>query len=180
MGFLRFVGRLLVVLIGLAIVLALVSFLLPREVTVTRSIVIDAPPEEVFPHIDSLQAFDKWSPWAGIDPEMQQSFSGPERGVGNRMEWSSDDPDVGSGSQEITVSIPNERVETALDFGEMGQGTAWLDLAAVPEGTEVTWGLLADMGLNPVGRYIGLMMDRWVGADYQRGLERLKEIVEAE
>jgi len=180
MRFVRFLGRLLVVLIGLAIVLALVSFFLPRDVTVTRSILIEAPPADVFPHIDSLQEFDRWSPWAGIDPAMQQSFSGPERGVGNRMDWTSDDPRVGSGSQEITVSIPNERVETALDFGEMGLGTAWLDLATVPEGTEVTWGLLVDMGLNPVGRYIGLMMDGWVGADYERGLGRLKEIVEAE
>ncbi len=86
---------------GLAIVLALLSFLLPRGVAVTRSIVTDAPPEDVFRHVDSLQAFDTWSP------------------------------------------------------PEMGQATAWLDLATVPEGTEVTWGLLADIGLNPVGRVHG-------------------------
>ena len=29
-----------------------------------------------------------------------------------------------------------------------------------------------------VGRYMGLMMDEWVGADYERGLERLKELAE--
>ena len=180
MRFLRFLGRLLVVLIGLAIVLAVVSIFLPREVTVTRSILIDAPPEDVFPHVDSLQRVEQWSPWAGIDPEMTVSFSGPDSGVGNRMDWTSADPRVGSGSQEITVSVPNERVETALDFGDMGQATAWLDLGTAAGGTEVTWGLSADMGLNPVGRYMGLMMDRWVGADYERGLERLKEIVESE
>ena len=179
MRFLRFLGRLLVVLIGVAIILAVVSLFLPREVTVTRSIRVDAPPEEVFPHIDSLQQAQQWSPWSGIDPEMTVSFSGPESGVGNRMEWTSADPRVGSGSQEITGSVLNERVETALDFGDMGLATAWLDLAAATGGTDVTWGLRADMGLNPVGRYMGLMMDRWVGADYERGLERLKEIVEA-
>jgi len=166
-------------LIGLAIVLALVSFLLPREVTVTRSIVIDAPPEEVFPHIDSLQAFDKWSPWAGIDPAMQQSFSGPERGVGNRMEWSSDDPDVGSGSQEIIASEPDQRVESALEFGGMGVTTSWLALKPEGTGTRVTWGLQADMGASPVGRYMGLAMDRWVGPDFEAGLRALKALVAA-
>jgi hypothetical protein len=36
------------------------------------------------------------------------------------------------------------------------------------------------MGMNPVGRYMGLMMDRWVGGDYERGLLQLKAQVEAE
>jgi hypothetical protein len=34
------------------------------------------------------------------------------------------------------------------------------------------------MGVNPVGRWMGLMMDRWVGADYERGLANLKALVE--
>jgi hypothetical protein len=34
------------------------------------------------------------------------------------------------------------------------------------------------MGNNPVGRWMGLTLDRFVGADYERGLERLRERVE--
>ena len=44
----------------------------------------------------------------------------------------------------------------------------------------MTWGLEADMGNAPVGRYMGLMMDRWVGGDFEAGLARLKALVEAE
>jgi uncharacterized protein YndB with AHSA1/START domain len=175
----RIVGRLILVLLAVIVLLAAISFLLPREVRVTRSVTIDAPPEAVFPHVNSLQRFVEWSPWQGYDPAMAQTFSGPEAGVGNRMEWTSEDERVGSGSQEITVSVPNERVETALDFGGMG-GTATLALAPVGAGTEVTWGLDSDMGMNPVGRFMGLMMDRWVGGDYERGLLQLKAQVEAE
>ena len=89
MRFLRFLGRLFVVLIGVAIILAVVSLFLPREVTVTRSIRVDASPDKVFPHIDSLQQAQQWSPWSGIDPEMTVSFSGPRRRKREIGEWSS-------------------------------------------------------------------------------------------
>jgi len=175
----RILARLAAGLAILVAVLVVVAYLLPREVTVTRSITIDAPPAAVFPHINSLQRFAEWSPWGDIDPDMVQTFSGPEEGVGNRMEWTSEDDRVGSGSQEITLSLPDERVETALDFGDMGLGTAWQEVRPVDGVSEITWGLVADMGLNPIGRWMGLMMDGLVGADYERGLERLKAVVEA-
>lgn len=174
----RILGRILLVLLVASLLLGAVTYLFPREVSVQRSIEIAAAPEDVFPHVNSLQRFAEWSPWQEMDPDMQQSFSGPEEGVGNRMEWTSDDPSIGSGSQEITLSIPGKRVETALDFGGMGTAKAWHELEPAGDGTEVIWGLLADMGTGPVGRYMGLMMDRWVGADYERGLSRLKAQVE--
>jgi effector-binding domain-containing protein len=34
------------------------------------------------------------------------------------------------------------------------------------------------MGASPIGRYFGLMMDRMIGKDYERGLSRLKALVE--
>jgi effector-binding domain-containing protein len=34
------------------------------------------------------------------------------------------------------------------------------------------------MGASPIGRYFGLMMDRMVGKDYERGLAKLKTVVE--
>ena len=168
----RVLGRLVAALVAIVIVLAAAAYLLPREVTVTREIVIAAPPEKIFPHLNSLQQAAEWSPWAGLDPAMKTTYAGPEQGVGNRMEWSSSDSRIGTGSQEIIASVPNQRVETALDFGDMGIATAWQVLKPEASGTLVTWGLLADMGNTPLGRYMGLMMDRWVGADYDKGLSR--------
>jgi hypothetical protein len=34
------------------------------------------------------------------------------------------------------------------------------------------------MGNNPIGRWMGLMLDGLVGADYERGLEQLRQTVE--
>lgn len=174
----RLLGRLLLGLVLLIFALSAGAYLLPRNVIVERQIVIDAAPEEVFEHIKSLQRFTEWSPWSGRDPDMQMAFSGPEEGVGNAMEWSSDEPSVGSGRQEIVSYVENERVTTELDFGGMGTAEAWWILYDIDAGTGVTWGLNADMGNSPIGRWMGLFMDNMVGPDYEAGLGNLQALVE--
>ena len=175
----RLIKRILGILVVLVIALVAISFVLPREVAVSRSVEIAAAPAAVFPHVNSLQKFSEWSPWSKIDPDMQVTYTGPEMGVGNKMEWTSEHPNVGNGAQVITASVENESVATELDFGPMGTADAQFLLAAKGEGTEVTWGFTTDLGMNPIARWMGLMMDDWIGADYERGLTALKEIAEA-
>ena len=174
----RLLRNILFGLVALVAVLAIVGMFLPRYVSVERDVIIEASAEEVFPHINSLQAFSEWSPWGGIDPDMVLEFSGPEEGVGNVMVWSSDDRNVGSGRQEIVEVAENESVRTALDFGDMGTAEAWWRMTPDGDGTRVVWGLTADMGGGPVGRWFGLMMDGMVGADYELGLAQLQAAVE--
>jgi len=175
----RWIVRVLGGLVGLVVILAAVAYLLPRSVTVARTVVIDAPADAIWPHVSSLQAMEVWSPWMGIDPNVQVTHSGPESGVGARMEWASDNPDVGTGTQEIIAATEMERILTALNFGDMGLAQAEILLSPSGRATEVTWGLEADMGMSPVSRWMGLMMDRWVGADYEKGLGNLKTLIEA-
>jgi len=174
----RWLKRMLATLAIVILALVVIAYFLPREVTVTRSITVAAAPEKIFPHLDSTQAMAAWSPWLERDPNVKQEFAGPERGVGNKLSWQSDEPDVGSGSQEITAITPNERVETRLDFGPRGTATAWLALKPAGEATEVTWGFHTDLGMNPIARYFGLMFPGMIGADYDAGLARLKALVE--
>ena len=66
----------------------------------------------------------------------------------------------------------------ALDFdGSQAQATYRL----VPEagGTRVTWAFDSAHGLNPFRRWLGLLFDRMIGADYEKGLARLKALMEA-
>ena len=162
----------------LAIIFVGVGLVLPREVTVARSVEIDASPDEIFPHLNSLKAGAEWSPWLGRDPEAQLTYSGPDEGAGAKLDWASDHPQVGSGTQVIRTSVPGEKVVTDLDFGDMGTAVATFTLTGAGAATTVTWDLQTDMGAGPVGRWMGLMMDRWVGADYETGLSNLKTLVE--
>lgn len=175
----RFLKRLVVVILGIAVILVAIAYILPREVTVERAVVIDAPPSEIFPHVNSLKANEAWSPWLDRDPDVSLVYEGPEAGVGSKLTWTSDNPNVGNGSNIITASTPDSRVDTALDFGAMGTANAWVTMDPVGASTEVKWGFTTDMGMNPMARWMGLMMDKWVGADYDDGLNRLKVLVEA-
>lgn len=175
----RFLRRLLTGLVAVIALLVIIGMVLPREVAVTRSIVIDAPAEAIFPHINDLEAGEAWSPWLGRDPEAVLTYGEIAEGEGATMTWSSEHPQVGSGSSEIIEVLENEFIAVALDFGDMGSADATWYLNETDGGaTEVTWGFATDMGAGPAGRWMGLMMDRWVGADYQLGLENLKALVE--
>ena len=169
------------ILIGLAVAVAalvVISFLLPRHVTVARSIAIDAPPARIFVQINSLQRYNAWSPWAAIDPATQYTFSGPEEGVGNAMTWTTDHPDLESGSQRIIRSEPDQIVESLLSFGKLGLAKSRFRLESQGPRTIVTWSFEVDVGINPVMRYIGLFVDDLVGGPYQSGLKSLKNTVE--
>ena len=174
----RLIKRLIIGLIIAAAVLVAVAYILPRNVTVERSVTINAPAAVIFPHVNSLKMNEAWSPWIDRDPQIKLTYSGPDAGVGSKLTWTSDHPQVGNGSNMITESIPDQSVKTALDFGAMGTATAWITLAEDGTATQVKWGFTTDMGMNPAARWMGLMMDKWVGADYQTGLTRLKALVE--
>lgn len=165
-------------LIGLVAILAALSFLLPRHAHVERSVVMAAPASTVFAVINDLHEFNKWSPWTQIDPATQYTFTGPATGVGAAMAWQSEHPHVGSGSQEIIESVPNEHVTTLLRFSDEGDAKSTIALAADANGTRVTWNFDTDLGFNPLSRYFGLMLDSMVGSNYEQGLATLKSLVE--
>lgn len=175
MSFVRIAAFTLGALFSLVIIGGL---LLPGEIRVERSIEIDATPEQVFPLINDMEAFNRWSPWANLDSETMYELSGPESGVGARMSWSSENPEVGSGSQRIIRSLPPEQVVLRLDFGPQGSAEASFDLRALETGTEVTWSFGFQIGYDLIGRYMGLLMEGMVGKKYEKGLERLKKLVE--
>ncbi len=170
----KLLGALLVVVI----VLIGVAYMLPRDVHVQRTIVIDRPAAAVFPMVNSLRRFNDWSPWKALDPNVKITFSGPDSGVGAAMSWAGNSK-VGRGNQIITDSVPDKRVNTDIDFGDMGGGKAAWVLAADGSATEVVWSLDVDLGNSPMGRYMGLFMDKAVGPDYERGLKQLKALAEA-
>lgn len=170
--------RLVVGLALFAILLVAVAFALPQQITVARSQVINAPESDVFPYVNDFRKFNEWSPWAAKDPETKYVFSDPAFGEGATMEWSSSHSEVGSGKQEILESQKNSYVKVGLDFGEMGKANASYELRPSGAGTRVVWIFNTDVGNNPFKRWMGLMFDRWVGQEYETGLERLKQTVE--
>ena len=173
------IKRILIGIVALLVLFFVVGFLLPRDVYVERSVEIDASPQQVFAMVNDFQQFNRWQPWHQIDPETRYVFEGPDTGAGSRMNWYSDHPNVGDGMQEILLSEPYSRVRAALDFGTGGLAYADYLIDVTDGGSVLTWTLESDMGGNPLGRYVGLMMDGMIGPAYEQGLGKLKEILES-
>lgn len=177
------IKRILWAIAALLLLLVLVSFFLPGTVHIERSKVIKAPPATVFSLVNNLRTYDDWMPWNRKDPNMRQTFGDKDAGMGASYSWTSQDKQVGNGTLTITESVPDQKVTTALDFGDMGTSLGGWLLTPVDSGTRVVWYMDSKMtGKNPfysvVGKYMGLFMDKMVGPDFEQGLDSLKSLSE--
>ena len=175
----KLIKRLITLLVSLLAVFFIIGFFLPDHAHVERATLVKAPAAKIFVLINDYKHFNRWSPWFEKDPSAQQDYSEQTAGVGASLTWTSDNPEVGSGSQTIIESVDNQTVRTALDFGARGTAISSITLKTVDEYQLLTWGFDSEFGYDLIGRYMGLMMDKWIGPDYEKGLAKIKAIAEA-
>ncbi len=167
---------------GLTFVIGVFFFyvaLQPSEMNIAREIFIKAPPESIFTYINSSKKSNDWMPWTELDPKVQMAFSGPEEGVGATTSWESEGQ-MGVGRAEVVESTPLQVVKTKLVYTkpmEMSQ-LAEVSLTPTGEGTIVRWQVTGKNSF--VGRFfcVFMDMDKEVGGNFERGLSKLKSIVE--
>jgi effector-binding domain-containing protein len=181
MKFLKTAG---LVIAGLLFLLVLISFFLPGSYHVERSIVINADASVPFALAKDFKEWDKWSPWHEIDPAMKKTYSEIQGEVGSYYTWDSENPNAGKGKVTITGITNNQIIENKLEFDGMGVSTAKYVFEPVDGGTKVIWSLEGNGEGMPwlwkiPSKYFNLMMDGMVGKEYEKGLQKLKEISEA-
>jgi hypothetical protein len=175
----RFVKWTLAAIILLGVVFVAGAYALPGDISIKRSIVIAAPPDMIFQMVGDLRHGKDFSPWAEIDPATQYTYEGPEIGVGQKASWHSQHPEVGSGSMTVTEYIKDRHMAAALDLGEMGKGTMFFDVLPAGNGANVVWGFKAALQ-NPLERWMCAVLDidSLIGKDYEKGLAKLKSLME--
>jgi Polyketide cyclase / dehydrase and lipid transport len=170
---------LFLIVIGIIVVFVLASRQ-PDDFKISRAGNISATASAIFPHVNTLQKWDAWSPWAKLDPNAKNSFEGPAEGVGAKMSWAGNNK-VGVGSMTITESRPSDFVQFKLEFLKPMKATNTAEFTFKPEGdqTKVTWTMTGTN--NFMGKVMGLIMncDKMVGGQFEQGLAALKTVVEA-
>ncbi|WP_298327189.1 SRPBCC family protein [Asticcacaulis sp.] len=168
-------------LIGLAIAgVLLVAALRPNHFRLQRTATIAASPETLYAELEDLRRWQTWSPWEDIDPALRRTYSGPATGTGSVYEWASDNAKAGEGRMTIAEARVPTKLVIQLDFIKpiRATNTAEFTLQAQDGGTVVTWAMY---GPSPfVSRLFGLIfnMDKMIGADFEKGLSRLKALTE--
>ncbi|MBN2610451.1 MAG: SRPBCC family protein [Bacteroidales bacterium] len=167
------------VLIGLIILLAaiiLIGFFLPSKIHLERSLTIKAPKEVLFNQVNNLRCWEDWSPWHKIDTAMKITYKDPFTGTGASFSWTSNNKKIGQGKITILYSKPYDSIVAEMDFMKQGTAQGYHLFQDTDSGTLVTWGFGTDMGKNPFRKYFGLMMDKYVGNDFETGLKNLDSI----
>lgn len=148
--------------------------------TVEREKRIDAPGADVIDRLVDFHRWEDWSPWADIDPEMSQDYSGPESGVGATHEWEGNRK-AGKGRMEITEVEGAHKVTIDLQFLKPFKSRTTTTFSLRPDGdaTVITWTMTGPKTV--MTRIMGIFtsMDKMIGKDFERGLDRLKADVES-
>lgn len=174
--------RLIEILISLAIVAVLfviVSLVLPSHRHLSKDVETNRKLTLVYDTLNSLKRFKDWNPLVLRDPRMTLQYSGPQSGVGARMDY--DSSVLGKGSWQISESQPGQGVAYALTNRERGENKKMtFRFASTGRGgrnVKITQSYDVDYGWDLLGRYAGLYVGRHVGDDMKLGLDRLSNML---
>lgn len=146
----------------------------------SRSVVISAPPERIFPMIDNPRAMNEWNPFVKADPNIKLSYSGPPNGVGAASDFDGDNR-VGGGRVEVIESTPTSKVVMALRMDRPMKCQNRVEFTISPKGSdsEVTWAM---SGAQPfIGKLFSVFVDteKMVSGAFETGLADLKAKAES-
>jgi hypothetical protein len=170
------VGSLL--FLAVAVILGLAATK-PSIFRVERSAPIQAPAERIHPRLADFREWMRWSPWEKVDPALERSYSGAERGVGAVYDWKG--PKAGQGRMEVLASKPPSDLEIKLDFIKPFEAHNLVRFALRPEGagTRVTWSMEGPSPFAQKVMCVFVDLDKTIGKDFEAGLANLKALAEA-
>jgi hypothetical protein len=146
--------------------------------TVERSTVVNAPAPAIHARINDFHRWTDWSPWEGMDPNLQRTYAGPTSGVGSSYGWQGNRK-VGAGEMTIIATAP-QQVDIELNFLRPFKASNHTVFALVPEGdaTRITWTMTGKKTLMSKVMGLFMNMDRLIGRDFEKGLAALKRVSE--
>jgi uncharacterized protein YndB with AHSA1/START domain len=170
--------------VGIIVVLAIAGLLIyastmPATYKIERSVLIKAPAASVYPLIVDLHNWTTWSPWEKMDPAMQRTFTGAEKGKGAVYSWSG--KRAGDGAMEITEATEPSDIKVRDDWFKPMKATNTSEFTLVPDGdsTKVSWIMTGDNGYMAKVVHVFISMDKVLGAAFDDGLSKLKAQAEA-
>jgi ligand-binding SRPBCC domain-containing protein len=177
MGILK---KALIILLSFVVLCLVIALFVSKEFHYEKSIVINAPQEVVWEHVNSHADLDKWSPWDEKDPNMKKTVTGTDGTVGAMQAWDSEVEEVGKGSQTFTKLEPPSLMEADLKFYTPYESEAKAFIKVSPEGsaTKVTWGFDSEMPYPFNIMKLFMNVEKSLDPDFNNGLNKLKSLCE--
>jgi hypothetical protein len=165
-------------IVAVIAVLLIVVALRPAEFRVERSATLSAPAITLFEQVNDHRKFAVWNPFMKFDPNVKNTYSGPDSGVGAACSWDGNNK-IGAGSATIIESKPGELVRQRMDWLRPMKGTSTVEFTFKPAGekTVVTWAMYGKNGF--MGKLVSLFIncEKMVGPQFEQGLAELGKVV---
>jgi len=165
--------------VGLILVASIVVLMMPKDYEVERSIVIDAPVESIHSYVGDLKKWDDWTPWKSEDSTVKVTFGDKTTGVGASQSWTGKD---GDGNLAFTMCDPATGIAYDMTFIMDGDDTmnskCAISYSKSGDSTKLIWTMKGEMK-GMAGGLFAYLMPSMGGDLFDRGLKKLKKIVEA-
>lgn len=146
------------------------------RISAEKSLYVQAPPSVTYNHVANLRSWEKWSPWAKMDPNMKIEYQNGGQGKGASYSFDSELKNLGNGKLTITDTHKNKTVKTFVIMND-NEGIGTWDFTQKGKGSIVTWNFSFEPQ-NLFERVMGLFFERMMGPNLEKGLENLKVVAE--
>ena len=173
------IKKLIFVFTLVAVVFLGMNLLGPEYTEVERTVKVDKGLQESYDYIALLKNMEEWHFWKTYDENIIYMSSGPVSGEGATLNWSGNDQ-VGNGFLKIIKADAPRYLELQLKYTEPwdAEATNYFEIVPADEGSKITWGYKAKNSFISRMSMLFMNMDELLGADYEIGLEELKEQLE--
>ncbi len=171
----------LISLLLVVVVFVVIGLFLPAKRMYSYSIETNRPMATVNDLFNGFGRFKDWNPLLRYDPRAKTQISGPPMGVGAQFNYSSRDRVIGDGSWKIIESEPGSKIKYQINDPSRGNDkTMTIRLERTGQRNQnikITEEYRVNYGWDLLGRYAGLYVNRNVGDDVKRGLDKFSALL---
>jgi hypothetical protein len=168
----------LIVIAALIAAFLALAAIQPADFSLVRSAAMSAPASKPFAVVNDFHRWEEWSPWAKIDPDAKNTFTGSQSGQGAVFDW--EGKKSGAGRMTLLESVPNQRIKVDLEFSKPMKARNSVLFTFKPDGdqTVVTWEMSGTKNFMSKCFCMMMSMERMVGPQFEDGLRNMKALVE--
>ena len=171
----------LILILALGAFVGILVLVEPVDVTVKRTILINAAKDSVSEQVILFKNWSNWSPWHRKDTSMHVSFTGTDGQPGSSYQWTDDEFKLGEGEVKNLSGNDSElNYNLGLTKPVSIDANGTMTINKVAKGViKVTWTLTkhTPYPLNALQLFVNV--DKMIGGDFEAGLTNLKSFVEA-
>lgn len=153
---------------------------MPKEVTVRRSVTINATADAVKSQAFYLHNWENWCSMIYADTSANISISGADGQAGSKLSWIGREGTVGTGELQNT-GISDSAMSYSFVLREPGSMVAdgRLSVVAMEDSVRVVWTFHKEFPFPSNAALIVFNLDKYIGGDFEVSLKRMKAYIES-